>query len=660
MSQSKSWVAPFLTPLFLLIALFLVGQQFGVFDPKNPFADIEYELVPYDDSFVMDAENGRYYTEIKVDEQYKIGVFDAESLSLIDILEKSGSFNVDQERGWLYIDDPDSGLIVFDSASREYLKTIGFPTPEYYAIQPQPDPKSGNLMLFRENMILIVDPEREEILDTISFEVIAPSHLETAMNKDRLNSISGSIYDPDNQLIYLFFGVYASGAGYLYDIMLSYDLETKQEIERYGDKEGQPLPPSGGVAYQGYLYLSESFKVGTGGENFHVLWHDGKRQDVVWDKLSRMNPRDFVIDTDRELIYQSAESNIKVWSLQDFQLQWIQPFPSEWNVKYLLGYDPIRQALVFNRNGRLDTIDTDLIKPPVAQNPIQIEKPQVPVQFLTVSPNWPDDPTIMAIWNDGYPTIGYPAPKEGCNLVEHSGWGQILISRNGGRDWRQPIGGLQAHCMLANDIGVYEGDGSVIWQAEITGKGWYESQDNGRLWQPYNIMGDENYRIQNRISLRSGAGLSFSNQWRINKDDLLLQKVKSLPVGIDVDRVVLRDINSIIFLRSENVLYRTEDNGETWTEVLISEKYLDYFVYQDKMIFLQTGLGWNDRDPNDPNAIYRSVDAGKTWEQLHFPGCIVVTAVAISPQFDQDHTLFVGTIDGQVLKFNGLTLESIP
>ncbi len=394
--QSKEWVVPFLTVPILFLA-FLFGQQFGLFGQTNEFADVEYELLPYDDSFVMDAENGRYYTRIEVDEMYKIGVFDAESLTLIDVLEEHGSFNVDQRRGWLYFDNPELGLTILDSASGRLIKRIDFPKPEYSSPKPQVDPSNGNLLLFRDNKMLITDPESEEVLETISFEVIAPAHLETAMNKDRLNSISRSIYDPDSQIIYLFFDVYASGAGYLADIMLSYDLEAKQEIERYGDIKNKSLPPSRGVAYEGYLYLSESFKVGTGGENLHVLWQDGKRQGVVWDKLSRMNPQDFVIDTDRELIYQSAESNIKVWSLQDFQLQWIQPLPVEWNVKHLLGYNPVRQELIFNRNGRLGVIDTNMIQSPIAKTPIPTELPNIPIHFLAVSPNWPEDQTIIGV-----------------------------------------------------------------------------------------------------------------------------------------------------------------------------------------------------------------------------------------------------------------------
>ena len=108
--QSKEWVAPFLAIPVLFLAFLLFGQRFGLLGQTNEFAEVEYELLLYDDSFVMDVENGRYYAKIKVDDKYKIGVFDADSLALMDVLEESGSFNVDQERDWFYVDDPKLGL----------------------------------------------------------------------------------------------------------------------------------------------------------------------------------------------------------------------------------------------------------------------------------------------------------------------------------------------------------------------------------------------------------------------------------------------------------------------------------------------------------------------------------------------------------------------
>ena len=47
-------------------------------------------------------------------------------------------------------------------------------------------------------------------------------------------------------------------------------------------------------------------------------------------------------------------------------------------------------------------------------------------------------------------------------------------------------------------------------------------------------------------------------------------------------------------------------------------------------------------------SIYRSVDGGVSWEEVELPANLVPTALAISPTFDQDGLLWLGTADGRV------------
>jgi hypothetical protein len=47
--------------------------------------------------------------------------------------------------------------------------------------------------------------------------------------------------------------------------------------------------------------------------------------------------------------------------------------------------------------------------------------------------------------------------------------------------------------------------------------------------------------------------------------------------------------------------------------------------------------------------IYQSKDGGQTWQTLQLAGDVKPTAMAISPNFARDRTLFIGTAEGQAL-----------
>jgi hypothetical protein len=97
--------------------------------------------------------------------------------------------------------------------------------------------------------------------------------------------------------------------------------------------------------------------------------------------------------------------------------------------------------------------------------------------------------------------------------------------------------------------------------------------------------------------------------------------------------------------------------GEAITLILPSPNYAD-----DRTIFIGTDAG--DFAPAWVSSLYRSTDGGRTWSPLRggLPqagGGVLVLALAISPDFSRDHTLFAGGARVRVSYYGGSRGEGI-
>jgi photosystem II stability/assembly factor-like uncharacterized protein len=105
------------------------------------------------------------------------------------------------------------------------------------------------------------------------------------------------------------------------------------------------------------------------------------------------------------------------------------------------------------------------------------------------------------------------------------------------------------------------------------------------------------------------------------------------------------DQDGLCYAARSSALYRSEDSGETWslaysglepgTELATTAIALSPSFVSDGVLF--TGV---------PGVVMRSADAGKTWHYspLASPPPIIA-AMAVSPNYDKDGTLLVGTME---------------
>jgi DNA-binding beta-propeller fold protein YncE len=578
----------------------------------------------------VDSEAGRLYLGCDVEGEPRIVVLDAADGRFLTAYP-IGPFALDPVHGRLYVDNGDEGITVFDSQTGATLSRIELPPhqqPVYAA--PIADPATGHLLAFRDYTVYVIESSTNTILDTISVEVLE-QYLELGQNGPQ--PISEAFYDPIQQTLYLFFLTFVSGAGgYFYHTMVSYDMSRHQEIDRYGDDDTEVLPLFDAAIYEGFLYVSEDHKSGVAfGEQQHSVWSLGRRLFTAQGRFSMFVGGHFVVDSKRELIYELAEGNIRAYEPGTFDLLWVQPLPLPRSLEswHLLGYDPGTEQLYSVVDGALTRWHTSTIQPPQPVPIAASEIPNLPVDSVVVSPNWPADKTLMAMLGAWV----YP-PSDICGYIYLELWSHFYLSTDGGLSWGQPTGGLEANCMEVGNL-FFSHNGDVLF-AHITGKGLFRSVDRGQLWQPT----DMNYPPARPVDIVwPGSNILYQ----------LLESNHSLG-----------DLEGEFLYSPPDSLYRSNDGETNWVRVL-QDKGLTLAQVEN---FQEIAFIITRPSPLLPNisrnegSLYRSVDNGLTWELLVLPDNAAPTALAISPDFANDHLIFIGTADGQILLLDGLTLPA--
>ena len=215
-------------------------------------------------------------------------------------------------------------------------------------------------------------------------------------------------------------------------------------------------------------------------------------------------------------------------------------------------------------------------------------------QLAPPPPGWPDSPllgvTALAI-HPGYPAT--PILAAGTNI------GLLLISQNGGVDWRWSGDGLPTDTTITH---VALTHGEMI--ALTKGEGAYRSRDNGGHWSPISSL---------------GAGVE--------------QVTYSTAYAED----------GILFAVQNGALLRSTDRGDNWTEVLPSNGCPLNIALAPT--FAADGIAYAPRCDH----IARSTDAGSTWSDVLLEGENLNVGLLMNIQTAQDRLLAQGNTQGMPL-----------
>jgi len=210
----------------------------------------------------------------------------------------------------------------------------------------------------------------------------------------------------------------------------------------------------------------------------------------------------------------------------------------------------------------------------------------------------------------------------------------ILLSTfiSNAQDWykaNEPFGG--------NILSIHEaGDGTLLCGTTL---GLYKSTDNGENWE--SISGEAaNWPVLSVNSTSSGMYLALF-YYTLKRSYDGGQTWETIP-AVDwdaLDEIVVNDDDEI-FLNTTNEVWRSSDEGDTWTHLSINvpgNKFGTLKLSPDGEFY---GSSYNHK-------IYRSSDNGDTWTEL-FTADGDISSIA----FDGDNTVYMGT------RFSGLFKSS--
>jgi photosystem II stability/assembly factor-like uncharacterized protein len=650
----------------------------------------------------IDGGRERIYTPCQVDGRNRTCVLGTMDGALLATWEISGSLALDSSRGWLYVDGGSAGLAVVDANSGQALRSITLPpssqSSQSFYPAPQADPAAGQVLAFRENVVYVIDAEQGEVTRQISFDVPIGDR---CRQMDGPLGISWSAYDSTRRLLYLDFVTYWC-TPWIGHSVVSYDMSAGVEVARSGVTS---RGPGDVVAWQGYLYGVGWYRMGVG---YRWAWRDG--QPWLSSSYWTYPEGGLAVDPGRGLLYQGAAQRLHVFDLQNTALMFVTALSAGGHVA---GYDQRTDNLYLLDEGRVTLWPAARVQRPTAQALQASTIPTTTLRSLLFSPTWTEDHTLFGTWDE---TTLLPP----CWVFGVQG-GPLLMSLDGGDSWRKPVGGLMPDCSGVQIVAAspdYARDKTLL--ASIVGLGLHRSTDGGRLWEPsgvglgslaarhiiispayaqdrmaYLIAGEQDTLYRSTDGGRTwqslgercgsvaispefeedrtllGTWYSYSNnqkqmEVRVSRDSgASWESVGTGPVS-EFSLLSLAPLFAqwrVAFGYGDGALYRSSDGGSTWQVVLsqpgLVPVQMTYApdMETDRPAFLVALEASSSEPTGQGGRLYTSADGGQTWKAIDLENDVQPRALAISPSFAQDSTLFVGTADARVIILQGSELR---
>ncbi|MEM9487401.1 MAG: YCF48-related protein, partial [Cyanobacteria bacterium P01_F01_bin.116] len=182
--------------------------------------------------------------------------------------------------------------------------------------------------------------------------------------------------------------------------------------------------------------------------------------------------------------------------------------------------------------------------------------------------------------------------------------GNLFKSTDGGDHWQRLVQGLDNRYPFSTlSIDTQTGRGMAV---ATRGSGIYLSDDGGESWQSRN------------------------------------QGLNTLDIGLVY--MASADGNTLLAAGAEGNAYGTTDGGKTWRQILDASHVVSAFADGGKTLFAGESAG----------QLLSSSDGGQTWQPLVSVEDRV-SALAVSAEYDQDSTLYVGTESQGIFAVNTAT-----
>ncbi|MCW5864146.1 MAG: hypothetical protein KIT52_13705 [Anaerolineae bacterium] len=618
---------------------------------------------------LVDDARGRLYASGQVNGLPKLLVLNAADGGLLAAWDTLGQLALDATRNRLAVDRGRQGLAVLDAGTGEILAEVNLPAQDAPPA-PQFDTATGTLYAFRASTVYTIDPTIPDITHTTALSIAHTVCDEPAGDAP----IVRSAYDATATRLYLSFITY-NCVPWVTMTLVAYDAGDMTETGRHDiDIRAQFAP------YDGRLF---GVSVSRLGPTLHWVW-DGAAQ---WDETSADysgEPAGIVVDAGRGLVYSALGETLRI----------IDPgkaVAGEAAVPLLAGsrldaHSVGPDTLYFvSPSGRLKLWSAaNLFDGQSLPRPAPSALPVGPVVWLALSPNWANDRAMMALVRDEAcpgaggalfvlpdPAVGWQPAVLGapgaCEAVTAAAFSPaygrdallfaattepttVLRSIDGGRSWTAaetpfPAGVIDQLVMSP----AYASDQTLF--AHLEDGALYRSRDGGQTWramsQPLDVLAalDAPGAAPALFGARGGDLLSSADgeMWTA--------------VGPTPDGETLLLLAAAPTETPQPVLYaftaggrfaRSLDGGLSWLTV-------------SEMAATAAQLAIVTAAPPATRPVfllhYREImasydDMASVWASTAAAaaGGYGPTAIALPPNFAAEPYLFVGTVDGQVLR----------
>lgn len=404
---------------------------------------------------LVDSEHGRLYATGQVNSRPSLLVLDASDGRLLAAWDTLGTLALDAVRQRLVVDRGRQGLVILDAATGESLAVVELP-PQDGPPAPQIDTGTGTVYAFRQNMVYVIDPAVPDITQTAPVSAVHSVCDEPAGDAP----IYQSAFDPSVSRLYLSFITYTC-IPWVTSTLVALDARTLAESGRHDlDFRSQFVP------HDGRLF---GVSVSRLGPTLHWIW-DGAGQWVEVGSDYMGDPTGMAVDNGRGLVYSALGESLRV-------IDPGQAGPAgEVAVPLLAGsnlasHDAATDTLYFvSPAGRLSlwpagNLFGTTAPPQSAPSPL----PSAPVTWLALSPNWDEDGAMLALVDDD------ACPSTGGSLF-------ILLHSDAG--WQPAMMGAPDVCqsVTAAAFSPDYGRDSLLFAATAEPTTVLRSVDGGRSW----------------------------------------------------------------------------------------------------------------------------------------------------------------------------------
>jgi photosystem II stability/assembly factor-like uncharacterized protein len=522
---------------------------------------------------------------------------------------------------------------------------------------------SGDILAFRDGTVYRVEPISGMVEHLVSFE--EPVDV-CGQPGDNPESISAGWWDDRRQILYLSFLSYVCTPWTGYTVR-SYDLATGTVLA-----EESGVSPFAAVATEQGLVMRTFPRLGPG---FFRRWQaDGG--GVVSDEQERhFGPAPLAYDAEHSGVYVLSGREMALIDVVDLAARG-RATRAELGLAAtdrLLGYDGVGDRLyVKDENGRLRVLGGGAVRA-VLESPVA--PPAGPILPATLHATAGEEAvSLSAVWSD-------PA----C-----SGSGVVFLGESVEGPWRNvSVNGTGDLCDGVTALQQVVIDQEQRYLFAIRDGGMISSFDQGVTWSPANAAAPAplaqllpspgyaddvtifGWSAEARTLYRSRTGGTEWLAMRSRTGPAVLSfefaadrtvatfdggmvymsgnagetwsATAPLPDGEQVAALSLAPLWSrwgVLFAYTESgALYRSLDRGATWAFMLRAGGSAAQFAYgptearREVFLLVEDGL-------------HRSGDGGATWTYIGYPEG---TAMALSPSFAADQTLYLGTEFGDIL-----------